>query len=175
MWTEIQWVEREEQDDFVDIQLVVQQVTPSYLPRDPIPLGTWAQVQEQFRLDFPRCAVYLDGVQLQTPDQCMLRLRQCTGEEAQVRALVGLCTQGALAQAYHRLCQLHPRPLHVLSAPERQRIHICLDSERVSVHHTKAFVLARIQEGEMRHPRHIQLELALSPHEEGEMRVVEPC
>ena len=180
MWTEVQFVEDDDQDPaatedgFTAVHLFIRECDHHTLPLETTELGTWRQVHNEFAVDFPRLTLYLDGVVMDNTEDCVAALRRRVGE-TRMRQLVGLCTQGALSQAYAALCQLHPPPAHVLSAggshARAHRVHIWLgDGDAAAaahVQHTRRFVLAHIDcHGNLEEDHKIDMELQLRPHDE---------
>ena len=185
MWTEIQFVddnrkESEMEDGFTAVHLFMQEREHHTLPAEgsvTAMLGTWPQIQADFMVDFPRFTLFLDGARVQDPKLCIDALRRRVGEE-KMRELVGLCTQGALAQAYAALSALHPPPAHVLSAgvdvagARPHRVHIWLDACSARVQHMRSFVLACIDScGDMKTNARLEMELHLHPRRESLMVV----
>ena len=188
MWTEIQFVddgqdEAEIEDGFTGVHLFMQEREHHTLPAEgsvTAMLGTWPQIQADFVVDFPRFTLFLDGARVRDPKLCISALRRRVGEE-KMRELVGLCTQGALAQAYAALSALHPPPVHVLSAgasvevtgARPHRVHIWLDARAARVQHT-IFVLVRVDShGDMKTDATLEMELQLHPHRESLMVVAD--
>ena len=170
------------EDGFTGVHLFMQEREHHTLPAEgavTAMLGTWPQIRADFLVDFPRFTLFLDGERMHEVDACIGALRRRVGEE-KMRHLVGLCTQGALSQAYAALSALHPPPVHVLSAgadassARAHRVHIWLDARSAHVQHTRSFVLVRVDShGDMKTDATLEMELQLHPHRESLMVVAE--
>ena len=172
MWTEIQFEDQEETEDgFAEVHLYIRECDHHVLPLETVSIGAWGQIKNDFEVDFPRFTLCINNQPMDSAAACMDALRRRVGEN-KMRELVGLCTQGALVQAYTALCQLNPPPAHVLSAggdtARAHRVHIWLDGgDTARVQHARSFVLARIDcHGNVNQDENIDMELQLRPQAE---------
>ena len=152
----------------VDVQALVSSVEAS--ASASVESGdSWEGVRRQFDIDFPRYFMYMNGKRCTDADETVQSMRAATGDEAVVRQLVALSTQGALADVYFRVAdQLVKDPhTHVVDGGGSYRIHITAHEGLVRIRVTKCLTLARIDPGDDTHRTlatlRVSLRLQLAP------------
>lgn len=107
----------------------------------------WEGVWRQFSLDFPRCAVFVNGERYTDARMFWSKLVDGCVTEAMACQLVTLCTQGALADLYMGLRERLVRDSmrhHVVDGSGAYQLHLTVREQRAEIRVEKALQLVEI-------------------------------
>ena len=122
-WTQISIIEHDT-DHYACICVVEDELKERTAEHDT----SWDAAWRQFRADFPRCRVRVDGARPADAGAC-LRAQASSGASSTLRAA-------------------HPPPRHVLSVPGSCQEHVIdIDTFRGTVRHARVFLVARVTDG----------------------------